>query len=72
MFAKGTPDDWSDDLGPERYSMPMTFQPANGEGPVLVQDGELVIEEFYTDYFGREQSESVSMKLQKGTEGESL
>ena len=49
-----------------------TYVGKNGGRVIEVRDGELVIEEFYTDYFGREQSESVSMKLQKGNEGESL
>lgn len=49
-----------------------TYIGKNGGRVIEVRDDELVIEEYYIDYFGREQSESVSMKLQKGNEGESL
>lgn len=49
-----------------------TYIGKKGGRVIEVGDDELIIEEFYTDYFGREQSESVSLKLQKGNEGESL
>ncbi len=42
----------------------------NGGKVVKIVDGEVIIEEFLIDYFGKRQSQMISMKLPKDTEGE--
>lgn len=47
-----------------------TYVGKNGGKVIKIADGEVIIEEFHIDYFGKRQSQMISMKLPKDTEGE--
>ena len=49
-----------------------TYMGKRGGRVVKILSDEIIIEEFYIDYFGRQRSEEASIKIQKGEEGESL
>ena len=47
-----------------------TYVGKNGGKVIKITDGEAIIEEFHINYFGKRQSQMISMKLPKDTEGE--